>query len=238
VGYVVIGDLLGGQLVLKTAILLFVVKIIVWIFSLASGTSGGVLAPLLIFGCSIGLVESSWLPGNVPAGAWALVGMGAIMGGMMRSPLTAIMFCFELTRDSEILLPLLIASVCSYAFTVWGMKRSILTEKVARRGFDIFREYSVDPLERFAVMSVVSATSLTQQMDLSKLPIVFSEETCRVAADRMAVHDTAHLLVISREDDKVLGVVTLIDLLKARKFHSEEESARETLFPFFSRSSS
>lgn len=139
VGYDIIADLLSGHVALHVLIAFFAVKLIIWVFALASGTSGGVLAPLLIFGCAIGTISSYIIPGSQSMGVWALIGMGAIMGGMMRSPLTAVLFCFELTNDSQVFLPLLIASTASYAFTVWAMKRSILTEKVARRGYDIFR---------------------------------------------------------------------------------------------------
>ncbi len=233
VGYDVIADLLNNHIAISALVTLFIVKILIWIFALASGTSGGVLAPLLIFGCSIGSIEAMWLPGNLPNGVWALIGMGAIMGGMMRSPFTAIIFCFELTRDTEVLLPLLIASIISYAFTVWAMKRSILTEKVARRGFDIFREYAVDPLERFTVKDVFTPYGVgVAEGSLSKsAPKIFLEDTCRCAADRMAKNDIAHLIVVSRHDQTECGVVTLANLLKARRFHFQEESDRETMFP-------
>lgn len=246
VGYDVIGDLLNSQIGLTPMLALFVVKVAIWIIALASGTSGGVLAPLLIFGCSLGSLESHWLPGDLPAGTWALIGMGSVMGGMMRSPFTAVLFCFELTKDTEVLLPLLIASIVSYAFTVWAMRRSILTEKVARRGFDIFREYAVDPLERFTVKDVFTKTNpsslvtqngigLSQVSAERKVPTVFQEETCRIAADRMAEFDVAHLSVVSRTDQKELGFITLPDLLKARRFHFQEESHRETMFPILKR---
>ena len=240
VGYDVIGDLLTGQIATTPMLFLFIVKVTIWIFALASGTSGGVLAPLLIFGCSLGSLEAPWLPGALPSGTWALIGMGSVMSGMMRSPFTAILFCFELTKDTNVLLPLLIASISSYAFTVWAMRRSILTEKVARRGFDIFREYGVDPLERFTVKDVFTPSNsaslqvkneIADIQNVNKIPSIFLEETCRAAADRMAENDIAHLLVISRSDQNELGVVTLNDLLKARRFHFREESFRETMFP-------
>jgi H+/Cl- antiporter ClcA len=231
VGYDVIADLLNGNIGFTLLLGLFAVKVVIWICALASGTSGGVLAPLLIFGCCLGTIASSIMPGAQPPGVWALIGMGAIMGGMMRSPLTAVIFSFEITKDTEILLPLLIASVLAYAFTVWAMKRSILTEKVARRGFDIFREYAVDPLERYRVTDVFAASSTALTAADLELPTAFPDESCKVVAERMAQYDLAHLRVISRENQKHLGLVTLTDLLKARRFHSAEESHRETMFP-------
>ena len=122
------------------------VKSIIWAVSLGSGTSGGVLAPLLMMGGALGGIEAMFLP-NEGAGFWPLVSMGAILGGTMRSPLTGVIFALELTHDINVLLPLLVASVIAHGFTVLVLKRSILTEKVARRGYHLSREYAVDPLE-------------------------------------------------------------------------------------------
>ncbi|MGZ3696001.1 MAG: chloride channel protein [Bdellovibrionota bacterium] len=163
VGYDLIGGFLNGNM--TNISLLLSVKVVIWLVALASGTSGGVLAPLLIFGCALGSIESRWFVGANPA-AWSLISMGAIMGGMMRSPFTAILFAFELTHSADSLLPLMVASFCSYAVTVLIMKRSILTEKVARRGYDIFREYDVDPLERLSVKEVMTSQPKTILADI------------------------------------------------------------------------
>ena len=230
VGYDVIADLLNNRIAVSALMMFFLIKLIIWIFALASGTSGGVLAPLLIFGCCIGTLFSTVVPGGHTAGVWALIGMGAVMGGMMRSPLTAIIFCFELTKDTEILLPLLIASTVAYAFTVWAMKRSILTEKVARRGFDIYREYSVDPLERHLIKDVFIPVKSEDKISVPG-PVVFPEESCRAAADRMARFQVTQLPVVLATDHSQVGIVTLADLLKARRHDFQEEFEKETLFP-------
>ena len=81
--------------------------------------------------------------------------MGAILGGTMRAPFTSIVFAFELTHDANVFLPLLVGSVIAHGFTVLTLKRSILTEKVARRGFHLSREYAVDPLEILFVHEVM-----------------------------------------------------------------------------------
>jgi CBS domain-containing protein len=146
VGYDTIGALLKGDVVRNVIVGVLLVKSIIWAVSLGSGTSGGVLAPLLMMGGALGGVEAMFLP-NEGAGFWPLVGMGAILGGTMRSPLTGIIFALELTHDINVLLPLLVASVIAHLFTVLVLKRSILTEKVARRGYHLSREYAVDPLE-------------------------------------------------------------------------------------------
>ena len=92
---------------------------------------------------------------------WPLVCMSAALGGTMRSPLTSTIFALELTQDINVLPALLIASVVAHGLTVLVMKRSILTEKVARRGFHITREYAVDPLERLSIGEVMTADVVT-----------------------------------------------------------------------------
>jgi H+/Cl- antiporter ClcA len=160
VGYGVIADFLNGNMAVSAVAALVLVKGLIWSFSLGSGTSGGVLAPLLIMGSGLGVVEASFLPPGAE-GLWPLVSMSALLGGVMRSPFTAILFGLELTRDTGALLPLLIAAMTAHLVTVLVMKRSILTEKVARRGFHIFREYSVDVLERVHVEDVMTRQVVT-----------------------------------------------------------------------------
>jgi Chloride channel protein EriC len=155
VGYDVIDDLLHQNVLMQVAVGLLVVKAIMWVVALGSGTSGGVLAPLLMLGAGLGVVLSRILPGADPM-LWPLVCMTATLGGTLGAPLTAIVFGFELTHDSHAMLPLLAATLTSHAFVTLAMRRSIMTEKIARRGYHIFREYGVDPLERHAVREVMS----------------------------------------------------------------------------------
>ncbi|HTX92934.1 MAG TPA: chloride channel protein, partial [Anaerolineales bacterium] len=131
-----------------------VVKMLSWAIALGSGTSGGVLAPLLIIGGALGALEAHWLPvGDVSL--WVMLSMGAMMGGTMRSPFTALVFVLELTHDLNVLPGLLIACVAADAVTILLMRRSILTEKVALHGYHLTREYGVDPLELIRVGEVM-----------------------------------------------------------------------------------
>jgi H+/Cl- antiporter ClcA/predicted transcriptional regulator len=153
VGYDVIGDLLSAPMVMRAVVAILLVKGAIWLVSLASGTSGGVLAPLLILGGALGWLVGQVLPGD--AGFWALLGMAAMLGGTMRAPLTGAIFAVELTGDMGMLTPVLAASTAAFAVTVLLMKRSILTEKIARRGQHITREYSVDPFKLARVGEVM-----------------------------------------------------------------------------------
>ena len=160
VGYDVIGDLLLSRMALEAVLALLVCKAVMWVFALGSGTSGGVLAPLLMMGAGLGALLGPWLPGGQPA-LWPLVFMAATLGGMMRAPIMSVMFALELTQDINALLPLLIASSVAYGFTVLAMPRSILTEKISRRGHHIYREYGIDPLERHVVSEVMTRDVVT-----------------------------------------------------------------------------
>jgi chloride channel protein, CIC family len=154
VGYDTIRQLLSGNAALALFAGVLLVKSTMWMISLGSGTSGGVLAPLLMMGAALGGVESMFLP-HLGLGFWPLVSMGAILGGTMRSPFTGIVFALELTHDFNMLLPLLVACFLAHLFTVLTLKRSILTEKISRRGYHLSREYALDPLEILFVREVM-----------------------------------------------------------------------------------
>ncbi len=160
VGYNTIHAELLGQLSIGALILLFVVKLAIWSGGLGGGTSGGILAPILMMGAALGGVLGHVLPG-ASLGVWALLGMAGALGGVTRSPFTAIIFAFELTHDQNSLLALLVAATISHLVSVLILKRSILTEKVARRGFHVMREYAVDPLEATFVREVMDSDVYT-----------------------------------------------------------------------------
>ncbi len=155
VGYDVIDAELTGQIGLSLVLSVLVVKTLIWSLSLGSGTSGGVLAPMFIIGGALGAVESHVFP-EVGLGFWAIIGLAGVLGGVMRTPFTGVVFAIELTGRFDALLPLLIATSTAYAASVLLLKRSILTEKIARRGFHLGREYDVDPLEALFVDQVLT----------------------------------------------------------------------------------
>jgi CBS domain-containing protein len=155
VGYDVIGDLLNHRLLVGAALALLAVKAVIWVMALGSGTSGGVLAPLLMMGAGLGTVMSAWLPVG-DGSLWPLVCMAAVLAGVLGAPLTATVFAFGLTGDANALLPLLLACAVSHGLSVLLMRRSIMTERIARRGRHVHREYGVDPQERVRVDEVMT----------------------------------------------------------------------------------
>jgi H+/Cl- antiporter ClcA/predicted transcriptional regulator len=207
VGYETIATLLRGDATIGVVAGVLLVKSSIWMISLGSGTSGGVLAPLLMMGAALGGVESMILPGY-GAGFWPLVSMGAILGGTMRSPFTGIVFAIELTHDMNMLLPLLVACFLAHGFTVLTLKRSILTEKIARRGYHLSREYSIDPLEILFVREVMRTNVVALPGDETL------DHTWEMIGRSTHPHDQALYPVVDAEQ-KLLGVVTrkqLIDL--------------------------
>jgi H+/Cl- antiporter ClcA len=290
VGYDTIRSLLQGNVPVTILIGILLVKSIIWSVSLGSGTSGGVLAPLLMMGGALGGLEATFLPPE-GAGFWPLVSMAAILGGTMRSPFTGIIFALELTHDINALLPLMIACTLAHGFTVLVMRRSILTEKVSRRGYHLTREYSTDPLETLFVRDVMRTTivALSANMQGKELaqslkrahdqqgqhlyplldtkqqlvgvltrsdlhhfleekerqhhepngdvlahlvkqnPVVcYLDEPLRIVVYRMAETNLTRLPVVERNQQrKLVGLVSLTDLLKARARNLQEERSRE-----------
>lgn len=153
-GYGNIQALIDGSLLLRSALSLLVVKAVVWLVALGSGTSGGVLAPLLIMGGALGAIAGHWLPG--PDGFWALIGMASMMSAAMRAPLTGAVFLVELTGRLDVLPATACAGIAGYALAVLVLRRSILTEKIARRGRHLSQEYGVDPLALATVGQIMT----------------------------------------------------------------------------------
>jgi len=203
VGYDTIGALLQGSVTTHVILGVLLVKWFIWAVSLGSGTSGGVLAPLLMMGGALGGLEAMFLP-NEGAGFWPLISMGAILGGTMRSPFTSIVFAFELTHDANVFLPLLVGSVIAHAFTVLTLKRSILTEKVARRGYHLSREYAVDPLEILFAREVMRTT-------IAVLPA--ASTIAQIQASLNSDHrQKQRLLPVVNSDGTLAGVLTRKDI--------------------------
>jgi len=284
VGTDTIAAMLQGDVPRATLAGILFVKSTIWVIALGSGTSGGVLAPLLMMGGALGGVEAAVLPAFGP-GFWPLVSMAAILGGTMRAPFTGVLFAIELTRDFHMVLPLIVAVTTAHAFTVLTLRRSILTEKISRRGYHLTREYEADPLEmlfvrevlRTAVVAlpadttaadarsvttastrerrrqhlfpvvdgqdtlvgVVTRHALEQWLTdapaaarlhtiVARAPVVAHEdEPLRTVAQRMAETGLTRFPVIERGSRRLVGMVSLSDLLKGRRHALDAEHRRE-----------
>ena len=208
VGYNIIGAELNGSIGLNLVIGILIVKTLIWSLSLGSGTSGGVLAPMFMIGGALGALESHLFP-EVGPGFWALVALAGVLGGVMRSPLTGVIFALELTRRLDALLPLIIGASTAYALSVLMLKRSVLTEKIARRGFHLSREYDVDPLEILFVGEVMEKQVLTFESDLhagDALTAISDTDPDNVTFRRQMLYPVVD------QDDRLQGMVTRTQL--------------------------
>ena len=233
VGYDNIAELLRGNATIGLIVGILIAKSLMWAFSLGSGTSGGVLAPLLMIGGAVGALAGHLAHASVEAQAfWALIGMGSMLAGSLGVPLTAIMFSLEVTHCLPALLPLTMACVASYLVTSLIMPRSILTEKLSRRGYHLTREYGVDPLELVIVRDLMNP--LTQIHAKTALPefYTYSDGTARGAAELMATEGLTTLPVVDRSTQTVCGEISLSDLLRGRTQSIERESERLRLFNY------
>jgi chloride channel protein, CIC family len=163
---------------------------------------------LLIIGGALGATIGQWLHvGDV--GLWAMVGMGAMMAGTMRSPFTGMIFMIELTHDFDALPAVMIGCVAALCVTVLLLRRSILTEKLARRGHHITREYTVDLFELMRIGEVMD----------DKPPTASANSTVSELSDRLANGDPElsrrQGTLLTDEQGGLAGIVTRGDLLRA-----------------------
>jgi CBS domain-containing protein len=221
VGYDNIQALINGSVLMHAAIALLIVKGVIWVVALASGTSGGTLAPLLMMGGAVGVLEAHFLPFG-SAGFWSLLAMAAVLGGTLRCPLTATVFAIELTGDLQVMPAVLVACVASFAVTVLIMRRSILTERLARRGRHLTYEYTVDPFDVMRVSEIMTQPVHT-------LPARMTTE------DALAFFDTENGIKrhksypVVDDDGSVVSMVSRADVLRwSREGWPQGQTLEET----------
>ncbi len=215
VGYDTIGDILNANLAWKLLLVVMVAKAVALVISLGSGTSGGLLAPMFMSSAAMGGVFAMGVDRIFPAaklsaGAFALVAMGAVFGAASRATFSFIIFAFEITRDYNSVLPLMLVSVIADGIAMWLMPRaSIMTEKLARRGLHIHQEYEADVLQQVRV-------SETMDQDVPTLPAAMkvSELSDLIARRDSAVCRHQGMLILDSEG-KVAGVITRGDVMRA-----------------------
>jgi CIC family chloride channel protein len=214
VGYDTITAILNDSLTWKLLLLIAVFKGIALVISLGSGTSGGLLAPMFMTSAAVGgvfaMAVNHLVPGaNLSPGAFALVAMGAVFGASARATFTFIVFAFEITRDYNAVLPLMLVSVIADAIAIRFLPNSIMTEKLARRGLDTHQDYESVPLKRVRIRDIMAQDVAT----------VAPGDTIRSLADRLASGDQRlvrhHAMPIVDGDGKLVGLVTQSDILRA-----------------------
>ena len=215
VGYDTISDILNANLAWKLLLVVMLAKAVALVISLGSGTSGGLLAPMFMSSAALGGVFAMGMndvfpAANLSAGAFALVAMGAVFGAASRAAFSFIVFAFEITRDYNSVLPLMLVTVIADGVAILLMpKASIMTEKLIRRGLRIHQDYEADVLQQMVV-------SETMDRDAPTLPaeMPVSELAERIARHEPEVSRHQGMLLIDTEK-KLVGIITRGDVLRA-----------------------
>jgi H+/Cl- antiporter ClcA/CBS domain-containing protein len=208
VGYDVIDDVLADKLAVATLITLLVGKLVMWCVALGSGTSGGTLAPILLmsaaFGSLCGALLHEVIPGSgLSAGAMALIAMAATFGAATQAAFTSIVFAFELTRDYDAILPLMIGTVVACIVASLLLDHGLMTEKLARRGLRVPSFYEPDVLRTTTVRQAMTAPVATLPCDAT------------VADVRRMLADSGHrALPLVDRVGRCVGIVGQDDLIR------------------------
>jgi chloride channel protein, CIC family len=215
VGYDTIGDILNGQLAWKLLLIVMLAKFAALVISLGSGTSGGLLAPTFMWSAAMGglfaIIANHVFPAaNLSPGAFALVAMGAVFGAASRATFSFIIFAFEITRDYNSVLPLLLVAVIADGIAMLFMPTSsIMTEKLARRGLRVHQDYEADALTQASVGETME----------HEAPVISATTKVGALAERIARHDPAvarhEALLVLDDAGKLAGIITRGDVLRA-----------------------
>ncbi len=225
VGYDTITQVLKGETVWYLLLLLIPVKMLATSITLAAGGSGGIFAPSLFLGAVFGGLFGSLMQFLFPdfvvsSGAYAVVGMSAMVAGTTHAPITAFLIIFELTGDYKLILPIMICSILATFIASLLKKDSIYTMKLTRRGVD---------LTKTAEVSVMQTTKVKDVMDAAVVPlnentgfndilekVIHANELCYYVIDDNSkfqgsfnVHDVKEIL----NEQTLAGLVVAKDLI-------------------------
>ncbi len=205
VGYASVDGALHDKVPLLLLLALIPAKMLATSATLGSGGSGGIFAPSLFIGAmlggAVGHVAGLWMPGIASPGAYALVGMGAVVAGTTHGPISAILIIFELTGDHRIFPPLMVACILSVLLSTWLKRDSMYTLKLTKRGINIHEGKDVNVLRSLSVGDVFEPSP-------SRMP---GSLGIHAVIDRM-LHDSRENFFVVGRDDRLLGSFSLRDL--------------------------
>lgn len=186
-------------------------KMLATSLSLSSGGSGGLFAPILFLGAvlggSFGHLVNDLAPSHTGlSGAYALVGMAGLIAGTAKSPMAAVLIIFEMTRDYQLILPLMFTAVVSYLLAGHVNRESIYTQKLARRGIKLSTEPDSEILG-----TIRAANAMTPLSDLR----IVKPETSFDALAELFQETHSHGFAVLDENRVFLGIVALSDLERA-----------------------
>ncbi len=206
VGYETVNAALGNTLGLKLVLLILVAKLLATTLSIGSGMSGGIFAPSLFLGATLGLavgiIADQFFPQlAINPGGYALVGMGAFVAGTTLAPITAVLTLFEITYSYQIILPLMVACISSVMFVRLFFGYSAYEMKLIRKGVNIVRGHDVGRLKNIRVTDVM----------IYDYESISNSATLADVANRMADSYYPHYVVIN-QDNEMVGMLSINDL--------------------------
>jgi len=217
VGYEAINEALTGKIGWGLLLILVVVKIMAVSLTIGSGGSGGIFAPSLFIGAMAGgavgtVVHSLWPGASGSPGAYALVGMGAVVAAGTHAPITAIVMIFELTGDYKIILPLMISCIIATLLATRLQKGSIYTLKLLRRGVDIRGGYSANVLGHLSARDAMRTDYIEVGRAEQLIPVI-----------SRFVERPGDTVLVTDAGQRLLGVITIDDI---RPLMTDPESVR------------
>jgi CIC family chloride channel protein len=212
VGYDTIERILGAvSFPLALLLALLAAKLVFTAVSIGGGFPGGVFAPSLYLGATLGAAYGQALERLAPAlklapPAFAMVGMAAVLAGAVHAPLTAIILLFEMTHDYRIILPLMFAVGISLAVSQRLQKDSVYTLALTRKGIRLERGRDVDVLETLTVAETMTTDS----------PVLHESDTVATATD-LLMRRRYHGLPVVDVGGDLVGILTVQDLVRAQE---------------------
>lgn len=211
-GYDTIGELLQGNAAPTHLLLVWVVaKLLASGASFGSWGSGGIFAPVLFVGAGVGAAFGQLVAPLFPEaapGAYALVGMAAVMSGVTHAPMSSIVMVFELSGSYALILPLLLAAVISTLVSDVMRQESIYHVMLSRAGRTLYRLREIDLMQTVRVHELMDPD----------VPTMYDDQTLGDLTERTAtLGQTAFLVSPRSAPGEMLGLVTLVDLERARR---------------------
>jgi len=217
VGYTTIGSILNGaHFSLVLLAMLLIAKLLLTPISIAGGFYGGVFAPSLFLGATLGLaygqIAANLFPTlQITPPAFALVGMASVLAGTVRAPLTAVILLFEMTNDYRIILPLILAVVVAMIVSQLLERDSVYALGLARKGIRLERGRDVEVLEAITVREVMDTGMASLQ-----------EESSLAEAGRILMETRRHGMPVMNARDDLVGIFTIQDLERGQAMASNE----------------
>jgi len=220
VGYESITQALHGEIFGVMLLGILVAKILATSITIGSGSSGGIFAPSLFMGAFLGgafgqIVHVLFPSTTAAPGAYALVGMGAVVAGTTRAPITAMIIIFEMTANYRIILPLMFACTIGLVVSARLSRESIYTLKLVRRGVNIHGGKELNVLKRLKVAQVM----------VHEIELVSPSATLNELFTRMMASSHNHFFVLGN-DNRICGHISLATL---RPILKDYETVRDVI---------